>query len=435
MEPSWPFALLIVAALAATAFAGGIGTNPTLSHPSASTTTPVTPAWTDLNLPLPNTTRPGEPSTNFCSHVTSSFELVDDLSDGFPLALVTAAAADGYCNNEYFLEGEAWADAGTGPDVSGDYGPLTNFAVTYDPALGAVLTYGGGVCEFNPIGGPCSATLAEYDTWTFHAGTWTELSTTNTPGPGAGHGPGALAYDEGDGQALLVSGTQTWAFSAGDWTNLTNASQPPDLPFVLSSDSTTGGVLWLAGGCTWQFLHGSWSNLTGSLRVVPTFTSPPMLTDDPAVGGALLFGGATNDTWGYSGEGWTNLTEPSGSPTARTGSGATYDPSASGLLLWGGFATQAAEESTLNDTWYFGTAPPAHPLAPGSAPTPPTPSSGSGLVGEEPLVVGLIGAVLVAGAAGLIAAYRMSASKSRRSLPGPSPPPPSPPPPPPSALS
>lgn len=78
---------------------------------------------------------------------------------------------------------------------------------------------------------------------------------------------------------------------------------------------------------------------------------------DPNLGAVVLFGGVggpgkqSNDTWLWNGSNWKEI-HPAAVPNVRWNAGMDYDPSANGLLLFGGFSTTA-----LGDTWVFARVP------------------------------------------------------------------------------
>lgn len=218
-----------------------------------------------------------------------------------------------------------------------------------DPAVGGLLLFGGQWAGY------------DLDTWRFHAGAWTQLHPSRNPTVGA-WGPLAIAYDAGDGYAILTASYnttcppsalpcfETWAFEAGNWTDLTNLSRPtppPLLDYALAWDGPDQVVVLFGGRCaspptcaasgtgpavsneTWTFSGGNWSNATVAGSPAPRFDAA--LSNDPADGGALLFGGllpsanggATpySDTWMYQGGQWSQLTPALASNVSATDTG------------------------------------------------------------------------------------------------------------------
>ncbi len=181
--------------------------------------------------------------------------------------------------------------------------PRWSAQVTYDPAIGAALLFGGQL----PGGG------AAGDTWVFANGVWINLTAGLATAPSPRWG-GALAYDPGAGDLVLFGGSNggqsfndTWTYSpAVGWQETPTDTAPG--PRVLAS-----------------------------------------LVDDPGVGGDLLFGGGLrasgggwsifNDTWEWKDGVWTNLTAPLiRGPPPTLGATITYDPSTQQILMFGGSA-------------------------------------------------------------------------------------------------
>jgi PKD repeat protein len=97
---------------------------------------------------------------------------------------------------------------------------------------------------------------------------------------------------------------------------------------------------------TWVYNGNSWTNLTGSLATAPSGRQGAGLAYDPAFNGVVLIGGfndldyALNDTWVFSGAGWTNVTATVGLPhdvfdetVGWAYGGMAYDPALSTMVL------------------------------------------------------------------------------------------------------
>ncbi len=205
--------------------------------------------------------------------------------------------------------------SGTGPS------PREGAAMAYDPKDGYVVLFGGSK--------PSGAELG--DTWTYHNGTWANLtaSLSSSPSPRSGAG---MSWDPSSTRLVLFGGqgasgsllNDTWVFSGGSWTNVTSAllrSPPPTYAPSLTTDSADGAVIlfggaWAKGafGQTWEWRGSGWTNLTGSLTVAPAARLWVASADDPWDAGVLVFGGyddnATyfSDTWLFHAGTWTNLT-------------------------------------------------------------------------------------------------------------------------------
>lgn len=205
--------------------------------------------------------------------------------------------------------------SGSGPS------PREGAAMAYDPKDGYVVLFGGSK--------PSGAELG--DTWTYHNGTWANLTATLSASPAPRSGAG-MSWDPSSTKLVLFGGVgssgsllnDTWVFSGGSWKNLTSTllrSPPPTYAPSLTTDSADGAVLLFGGawtngafGQTWEWRGSGWTNLTGSLTAAPAARLWAASADDPWDGGVLVFGGyddnATyfSDTWLFHSGTWTNLT-------------------------------------------------------------------------------------------------------------------------------
>jgi hypothetical protein len=270
--------------------------------------------------------------------------------------------------------GMVWNDSLSWTNVSGQVGAAPacrdSEGLVYDAALGEVVMFGG----VSQCGQPNSYSLG--DTWAFANGTWANLSASVGTAPSPRWGM-AMVYDPAIEAVVLFGGTdtfgnvnnQTWEFN-GTWTQVdVNGTAPPALYGAGATyDPAVGGVLLYGGqngfagpeyiyNATWVFAGGSWTQLAIS---GPAPLRSPVLVFDEAANASILFGGydgttgaPTNATWSFAGGGWTQLT-PTTSPSARFASGATYDPSTGAIVLFGGFTFEAGNLNyALNDTWVF----------------------------------------------------------------------------------
>jgi Galactose oxidase, central domain/MBG domain len=209
-----------------------------------------------------------------------------------------------------------------------------------------------------------------------------------------------MAYDAADGYVVVLGSvastygslgpTRMWSYAGRLWAPLAPAVMPENCPgSTLAYDSTDGYVVYFGGpppysgtcasaGQTWTYVHGAWT------QQFPA-TSPPelygaSLSDDPADGYLVLFGGSNNscgtqypiggycnETWTYSAGAWTRLT-PALAPSHRAEAGMAYDAADGYLVLFGGTNVSGPQ----NDTWSFagGTWTRLRPAVSPPAPTP-----------------------------------------------------------------
>ena len=254
-------------------------------------------------------------------------------------AIGTAACGDGRPPGSLPAQAspEAWGPLTPAPPAQTPY----TFALTYDASDGYVVLLGQ---ESVPYGTP-----AVPDMWKFVNGTWSPLSPGTMPQFCTGS---SLAYDDADGyvvffgspnfgySAACASANETWTYHAGVWTQLHPTTTPVgryDPAFV---NDTADGYLVLFGGVsatcttwyeycndTWAFKAGAWTQLAPS--TTPQAREEAGIAYDAAAGSVIMFGGSSytgnlNDTWSFAGGNWTQL-HPLHSPNTPTPDGLTYD--------------------------------------------------------------------------------------------------------------
>jgi chitodextrinase len=122
------------------------------------------------------------------------------------------------------------------------------------------------------------------------------------------------------------------------------------------------------GGCTasqcpdaqtWVFAHGVWTNITNPSDAPPARSGASM-DYDANMRAVLLFGGsgtggALGDTWVFQGGVWTNLTFVSAGPTPRAGAALAFDPAPeeNGSVLYGGCVFSHLNDICSDDTWVW----------------------------------------------------------------------------------
>jgi hypothetical protein len=189
-----------------------------------------------------------------------------------------------------------------------------------------------------------------------------------------------LAYDDALHEVLGLEpmpnnqSALVWAYSNGTWREYPTQGAPAvcreSMMVYDPSDSEmvylSGPGGWPSWGCsgpgrTFTLQNGTWSEIpmpagTPANTTVPTTRDFPALAYDPSVSGVVLFGGASlagrqNDTWLFKAGTWTELSNGSApSPSPRDGAAMAYDPQARELLLYGGFQ---GKPQAGNDTWGF----------------------------------------------------------------------------------
>ncbi|MCI4356170.1 MAG: hypothetical protein L3K18_03360 [Thermoplasmata archaeon] len=317
--------------------------------------------------PAPFHARPSAPAP------TPVMSMAYDAADGYILALTpnNSAAAPYWGNHS-----DSWTyTGGTWTKLSLPVNPPNRggTAMAYDAKDRCVLLFGG--YNLSPGG---SYGLPN-DTWSFANGTWTNLT------PNVTHAPSPrefaeMVWDASDQYVLLLGGfgtggnnsgnlSDSWTFAGNVWTQVNTSAHPP-FEGALAYDSHDGYVVHFGGTTvanyrtsysndTWKFHAGTWQNLSSVVQGVPSGRAGPMLSDDPNVGGVLLFGGFagstgsswlfTNDSWSYANQTWTLLSRAAG-PSPRYMAQMVFDAEQNATILFGGTNLS----SSYGDTWAFG---------------------------------------------------------------------------------
>ncbi|MCI4324353.1 MAG: PKD domain-containing protein [Thermoplasmata archaeon] len=191
-----------------------------------------------------------------------------------------------------------------------------------------------------------------------------------------------MAYDAASAQVVLFGGNEanyTWIFQNGTWTNLTTPETPPGgTDLTMAYDAAIRAVVLVPlDGTTWTFANNSWTqqhplNSLGSRHSRAFFFNQQD-------GGMIFWGGiaggpVTNETWEYRADNWTQLAPPT-SPPAGQALGSAEDTEFNfGVVLGIVSGTGATADNTTwtfaNGTWSnvtatFGTPLPASAGYPG----------------------------------------------------------------------
>ncbi len=357
-----------------------------------------TDTWTFLNGTWTNRTAnlTVTPSPRFM--VAMAF----DVSDGY-LVLFGGLSASGISLNDTWI----WSNL-SWTHVKTTVAPSQRFQarMVYDAADGYLVLFGGSPTE--------GAASYLNDTWSYHAGSWTQIAVRNGVAPSPRRAAG-IAYDPQMNAVVLFGGVDpnanalgdTWTYHNGTWTNLTStllAAPSPRWDFGMTYDAGVNAIL-LFGGCTslgcysmdgdtWAFANGTWTNLTAYLGTSPSPRGAISLAYSSESNLTVFFGGAAYngrlaDTWIYAATnlsgngtgngsgngsgggsglppptvggllanatGWVNLTPAlAPAPTCRSSMGMTYDVADSEVLLVDGIAGCSPwVSSTHSDTWTY----------------------------------------------------------------------------------
>lgn len=240
-----------------------------------------------------NVTPSSVPNASECSAMTY---------DPVEATLVCLGPSPNGITQVWTSDGRDWRDIS--PEVS-PWVCVPAGAPVYDAADGRVFTFCDGQ---NGVG----------RTYEFSSSGWVNLTPTvlNASNSPVWWGPGGFddyVYDPLTSAIVLVEGevayrppspeTTTWTYSAGTWSNVTSASGalPPMSGGWMAFDPVLGGVL-LWNSAVWLLKNGLWSNVTSWNEPIPGGA----VGFDPTLGTLLLVDGS-GGTWSLGSAGWTPL--------------------------------------------------------------------------------------------------------------------------------
>lgn len=205
-------------------------------------------------------------------------------------------------------------------------------------------------------------------TWAYAHGTWTALNLSRSP-------PAAQSVtmfsDPDDGSVIVFGGyaadasenvyysNATWQFRDGQWRTLNTTGVPTGREAATAAWDSSADEAILFGGQSyntetgWTYYNDTWAYRYGAWTPLAPIAAPPArswsaASDDPALGGVVLFGGDhdgsvwANDTWVFSGDTWTAFALGT-APPAGVGTPAGLAPGldASSVILAVGWTSSA----------------------------------------------------------------------------------------------
>jgi len=326
-------------------------------------------AWTEL---FPLTTPLGRDSSG----------LVYDPSDGAMMLFggYTPATSNAL-NDTWLFRGGTWTEVPTGNGPSPRYG----FGLVWDVHTSTDVLFGG----YSPLCPTATANLCN-DTWSWSAGTWTELHTTGAP---PARYELSLTYDGTDGYVLLFGGyggskclqpggycQDTWRYAAGSWTQIATGGTPcgnnatgnctslvapgPRAEAAMAFDSADGYVVLFAGqnqsagtmSDSWKYVGGNWTPLAPTHVPYGRYGAGLTFDASPADHFLFLFGGGypedtpPNIFWGFDAGNWTEVAPPTNQPQPTYGSSMAFDAVDGYVVFFGGYAQASGY---LNQTWSY----------------------------------------------------------------------------------
>ncbi|HEV2316743.1 MAG TPA: hypothetical protein VGV89_04120 [Thermoplasmata archaeon] len=184
---------------------------------------------------------------------------------------------------------------------------------------------------------------------------WSQVSTGSTHPPGL-VGP-SMAYDPTDGYVVLFGGmaggsgnrtNETWTYHAGVWTQLHPRVAPSPRAYAAMAWDGKDGYLLLEGGVgcgvwaincndTWSFVGGNWTSRGAG---PPTRYYWATMAYNAAIGKTVLFTGAygPSETYEWSSLGWVTFGHTTAATLGAWGDAdLAYDPGLRTLVLASGF--------------------------------------------------------------------------------------------------
>ncbi|MFO0582774.1 MAG: hypothetical protein U0229_10895 [Anaeromyxobacter sp.] len=244
-------------------------------------------------------------------------------------------------------DGRRWTQvASTGPS------PRAEVAMTFDPARGRVVAFGGYV---GAQGTPSA------ETWEWDGAAWTLAAST---GPSA-RGGTALAFDGNRGRVILFGGTpgpgvtaaDLWEWSGSAWAPIAATGPGARSQHALAWDPgrrrvvlTGGANLGAALGDTWEWNGAAWALVAPSGLGDRQYHAA---VHDTARGRTVVFGGLSGasdhlaDTVEWNGAAWARAGRDL--PPARRQHAMVHDAARGRTVLFGGDGGAAL----LADTWTF----------------------------------------------------------------------------------
>ncbi len=175
----------------------------------------------------------------------------------------------------------------------------------------------------------------------------------------------ALAFDAGRGVVVGFDGDRTWTWDGDRWLDHSISRPPLVGSFGLAYDAKRGHVLLVGVNSTsgglevWGFDGSAWSPHSAATRPPPR-REGFALAYDSANEVLVLFGGfqigvgTVGDLWTWDGRRWQERDGTGGpAPPALSGARLAYDPSRSGVVLFGDCDEPCATQTWLwrNGTW------------------------------------------------------------------------------------
>lgn len=293
---------------------------------------------------------------NFTSSVHGTPEKRDretlcyDVADGYTVMFGGYdPAGAGWLGDTWTYQAKTWtmlAPIG-GPSAR------SSASMVYDPALNGCLLFGGFYYTTDTY---------YSQTWLFAGGSWQPISTANAPLP---RSEAAMAWDPAVGAVILYGGLNdtttfgdTWAFTGSDWQLQTGIIAPPparsagSMAFdnatqsLIMTDGHSGGGGLLAE--TWSYAAGQWNQVFPVVAPrAGSYTESATLPNGSVL--VVGLGNTTFENWVYANGTWAKISPPN-NPSLRNDGALVYDASDGYLLMFGGII---GTNHWISETWAF----------------------------------------------------------------------------------
>jgi hypothetical protein len=282
----------------------------------------------------------------------------------YDLARGVTVLFGGWDNNTYFGDtwewnGVVWTQRVTTTAPS----PRLAHSMAYDLGRSRVVLFGGAV-------GSSSGTDND-ETWEWDGVTWMQIQPAIHPSPRRGAN---MTYDPARGVCVLFGGgltpfgtpvlDDTWEWNGSTWTqHLPSVRPPARWNCFLAADWSAGHVVMSGGGVgvnsvwndTWTWNGAVWQQLTPTVQ--PTARRYGGAAFDVQRGVVVAWSGlvpaatADSSTWVWDGGNWRQDARPS-APPGRWATAAAYDVIRARMVVFGGYAGR-----TMQDTWEYAAGP------------------------------------------------------------------------------
>jgi hypothetical protein len=230
-------------------------------------------------------------------------------------------------------DGAAWTWAGPVHHPSARY----DATMAYDSRRQRVVLFGGADTGY--LG----------DTWEWDGVDWTQMHPAQSPQPRRLH---AMTYDAARGETVLFGGSLgapgTWIWNGTNWSLRAVADPGSREGTAIVYSPNSHRVLLFGGNLAgqlqndlWQWDGSSWAQLHQAVSPSPRCYR--------LLGGVLMFGGFSADTWLWNGA-WQQLSTPGG-PRSRAQSRLAHMESRRRTILFGGIENTYPNPSPFGDTW------------------------------------------------------------------------------------